>query len=204
MNIVIADSHTICREALSHFIRHSDQSLQVESVGDYPGFLEAIDRQKPDLLIFDPELPGLAEACDALMFFQKNPSLRVGILATDMQADDTLYSSYVHGYFPKTMSSKEFVEGIHKVLKNETFTPAEKGYGRGPAQPRQSIEEVNLTTRERQVLSFLMRGAANKDIARALDLQVVTIKLHVRGICRKMNVKNRTQAALVAMENGWE
>lgn len=203
MNIVIADSHTICREALSQFIRHADQSLHVDSVGDYPGFLETIDRAKPDLLIFDPELPGLAEACDALMFFQKNPGLRIGILATDMQADDTLYSPYVHGYFPKTMSSKEFVEGIHKVLKNETFVPVEKEYAR-PVHPKQAIEDINLTVRERQVLSFLMRGAANKDIARALDLQVVTIKLHVRGICRKMNVKNRTQAALVALENGWE
>ena len=203
MNIVIADSHTICREALSQFIRHSDQALHVDSVGDYNGFLEAIDRNKPDLLLFDPELPGLAEACDALMFFQKNPTLRVGILATDTQADDTLYSSYVHGYFPKTMSSKEFVDGIQKVLRHEVFKPTEKFFDR-VLQPRQSIEEVNLTSRERQVLTFLMRGASNKDIARALDLQVVTIKLHVRGICRKMNVKNRTQAALVALENGWE
>lgn len=204
MNIVIADSHTICRESLSEFIRHSEQNLNVDSVGDYEGFLAAIDRNKPDMLLFDPELPGLAEACDALMFFQKNPALRVGIMASDNQADGTLYSSYVHGYFPKTLSSKEFVEGIRKVLRNEVFSPAQKDYGAVPPIPKQSIEEANLTVRERQVLSFLMKGAANKDIARALDLQVVTIKLHVRGICRKINAKNRTQAALVALENGWE
>lgn len=203
MNIVIADSHTICREALSEFIRHTDQSLHVDSVGDYAGFIDAIDRNKPDLLLFDPDLPGLAEACDALMFFQKNPSLKVGIMATNVHADDTIFSSHAHGYFPKTLSCKEFMEGVRKVLRNESFSPAEKQYDVMPI-PKQSMEEANLTARERQVLSFLMQGAANKDIARALDLQVVTIKLHVRGICRKMNVKNRTQAALVAMENGWE
>jgi len=57
-----------------------------------------------------------------------------------------------------------------------------------------------LTQREKQVLSFLSRGVSNKEIAQALDLQVVTIKLHVRGICRKLGVKNRTQAALKAQQ----
>lgn len=203
MNIVIADSHTICREALSEFIRHSDQTMQVDGAGNYEEFLAAIDRAVPDLLLFDPELPGLAEACDALMFFQKNPTLKVGVMATDVHADDTLFSSHAHGYFPKTLSCKEFMDGIQKVLRHETFSPQEKHYEVSRIR-RQSIEDVNLTAREKQVLAFLMKGASNKDIARALDLQVVTIKLHVRGICRKMNVKNRTQAALTALENGWE
>ena len=48
----------------------------------------------------------------------------------------------------------------------------------------------------------LVEGASNKEIARELDLQVVTVKLHVRGICRKLNAKNRTQAALRAQELG--
>jgi len=58
----------------------------------------------------------------------------------------------------------------------------------------------NLTRRESEVLSYLLAGASNKDIARALDLQVVTVKLHVRGVCRKLGAKNRTQAALIAQE----
>jgi DNA-binding NarL/FixJ family response regulator len=58
-----------------------------------------------------------------------------------------------------------------------------------------------LTRREREVLAYLARGETNKTIARTLDLQVVTVKLHVRSICRKLNVSNRTQAALIAREN---
>ena len=57
-----------------------------------------------------------------------------------------------------------------------------------------------LTQREREVLDYLKDGLANKEIARALDLQEVTIKLHIRGICRKLGAKNRTQAALRAQE----
>ena len=63
-------------------------------------------------------------------------------------------------------------------------------------------EDINLTPRERDVLEFLIQGAANKEIARSLNLQVVTIKLHVRSICKKLGAKNRTQAAMKAYELG--
>lgn len=49
----------------------------------------------------------------------------------------------------------------------------------------------------------MVTGASNKEIANELGLQVVTVKLHVRGICRKLDAKNRTQAALIARENGF-
>lgn len=58
----------------------------------------------------------------------------------------------------------------------------------------------SLTRREIEVLHYLAQGLTNKEIARALDLQVVTVKLHVRGICRKLGAANRTQAALIAHE----
>ena len=55
-----------------------------------------------------------------------------------------------------------------------------------------------LSSREREMLPFLREGASNKEIAQALGLQVATIKLHVRGLCKKMGVKNRMQAGLLA------
>ena len=61
-----------------------------------------------------------------------------------------------------------------------------------------------LSQREIEVLSGLCRGQSNKEIARDLELQEVTIKLHVRTLCKKLNAKNRTQAALIAKEAGFE
>ena len=63
-------------------------------------------------------------------------------------------------------------------------------------------ETLALTPREREVLSHLAKGWSNKEIARALDLQEVTIKLHVRGVFRKLEVRNRTQAARKAADLG--
>ena len=112
----------------------------------------------------------------------------------------------VKGVFPKSLSCKAFMGGIDEILAGKTFFPPIKdvasilqdasGIKRGP-------QDFSLTTREIEVLSHLVKGASYKDIARALDLQVVTVKLHVRGICRKMKASNRTQAALIAKETGW-
>jgi DNA-binding CsgD family transcriptional regulator len=61
------------------------------------------------------------------------------------------------------------------------------------------IEEFRLTPREREVLGHLLKGISNKEIASAMHLQVVTVKMHLRGVCRKLGVRNRTQAALKAL-----
>ena len=63
-------------------------------------------------------------------------------------------------------------------------------------------QDFNLTIREKEVLGYLVKGASNKDIARALGLQVVTVKLHVRKILAKLKLSSRVEAAVFAVEHG--
>jgi two-component system nitrate/nitrite response regulator NarL len=65
-----------------------------------------------------------------------------------------------------------------------------------------SLQEFKLTKREAEVLRYLVSGSTNKHIARVLDIEIVTVKIHVRSICKKMKVGNRMQAALIAQEIG--
>jgi len=129
------------------------------------------------------------------------------------------------GYFPKTMSGKALLQGIRMVLSGEHFVPmdpktnnmmpsyyddglynarASAGTVYSKSDAHKNSEIFSLTPRETEVLSYLMKGVSNKEIANELGLQVVTVKLHVRGVCRKLDVKNRTQAALKAQEYGLE
>jgi two-component system nitrate/nitrite response regulator NarL len=64
------------------------------------------------------------------------------------------------------------------------------------------VQGAQLTPREMDVLRRLCRGLPNKEIARELDLQEVTVKLHVKTLCRKINAANRTQAAMIAKDAG--
>ncbi|MEP3598067.1 LuxR C-terminal-related transcriptional regulator, partial [Parvibaculum sp.] len=73
----------------------------------------------------------------------------------------------------------------------------------GKDNPEETDFEKALSERERQVLRGLMSAQSNKEIARDLDLQEVTIKLHVKTLCRKLDAKNRTDAAIIARDAGF-
>jgi len=116
------------------------------------------------------------------------------------------------GYFPKTMSGKAFWGGINVVTAGEKFLPVngsmddflpsyygDKITGASSAEGLSDDEIDSLSSREKDVLGYLEKGASNKEIANAIGVQEATVKRHVRSICSKLNVKNRTQIALKAL-----
>jgi DNA-binding NarL/FixJ family response regulator len=104
------------------------------------------------------------------------------------------------GFLPKTMSTKSLVAAARFMVAGEVYAPMMQSpdrsgtFGASAASP--------LTPREMDVLRRLCRGMANKEIARELDLQEVTVKLHVKTLYRKINARNRTHAAMIAREAG--
>jgi len=100
------------------------------------------------------------------------------------------------------MSAKSLVNAVRFMIAGETFIPASVLADSGETPETEFTRR--LTQREKQVLRGLSYGRSNKEIARELDLQEVTIKLHVRTLCKKLNAKNRTQAALIAKDAGFE
>jgi DNA-binding NarL/FixJ family response regulator len=93
------------------------------------------------------------------------------------------------GYVPSSLSAAGLLSALDMIATGRCFMPPAE---RSPA----AVPLVRLTPRELDVLELLCRGLPNKQIAAQLELQLVTIKLHVRGICRKLDATNRTQAAL--------
>jgi len=104
------------------------------------------------------------------------------------------------GFLPKTMGAKSLVDGVRFMAWGEVFVPVKFMTAEGPENDNPLAK--GLTPRELEVLGGLCQGLSNKEIARDLDLQEVTIKLHVKTLCRKLDAKNRTQAAMVAKEAG--
>lgn len=205
-SIMIADSHNLCREALCSYIRQANPDYRVDDAGSYKEMIGKIETSPPDLLLIDTDLHDLSP--DQSVWADDIPDgVKIGVILplrrTEFQGPDDIIS----GLFPKSLSCKAFLRGVDQILEGGTFFPPLKDH----ADHLQHIaggtnivrHDFHLTAREKEVLSYLVKGASNKDIARALDLQVVTVKLHVRGICRKLKAANRTQAALLAKENGW-
>jgi len=219
MKLLIADDHTLFRDALVQYIERADPESSVTLAKDFPEAMDVLE-QNPyqDLVILDLRMPGMngMEGFEKIKeYFPAQAVALMSGVAEEKDVRNALDLGAV-GYFPKTMSGKGLLNAIQRVAAGEVFIPEEDNtgkvmpsyYGDQPSFKENQksntarLEKAKLTTREMEVLAYLADGATNRDIAAALNLQIVTIKLHVRGICQKLEAKNRTQAALIAKEIG--
>ena len=214
MKLLIADDHTLFREALVQYIERSDPMSSVTLAKDLYQAVSILE-QNPyqDLVILDLRMPGMKGMEGLKEVRERFPDLRVALMSGVAEPEDVRLALDMGavGYFPKTLSGKALLKGIQRVLDGEIFVPeGDKNtfmashYDDQPTKPNAQVKAIDFTPRETDVLSYLVEGASNKEIANALELQIVTIKLHVRGICRKLNANNRTQAALKARAMGVE
>lgn len=202
MRVLIADDHDLVRDTLAAFLE-ADGGIEVETVEDLPSACSHIDKSRPfDLVLLDYSMPGM-NGLDGLERVKSMDRVRsVAIMsgtAPKSIAQDAIDNGAI-GFLPKTMAAKSLVNAVRFMASGETFVPvsfltAEDTVDAHPLRDQ-------LSERELQVLDGLCRGLANKEIARELDLQEVTIKLHVKTLCRKLEAKNRTHAAMIAKEAG--
>ena len=225
MKLIIADDHTLFRDALVQYITRANVDAHVDIAEDFGGVVELMNKDPDyDLVLLDLRMPGMSGLDGFKTMNEDYPDTPTALMSGLAEPED-VEKAMAYGaaaYFPKTMSGKALLKAVESVLEGEIFIPNEPGTddvmpsyrddgdfaggknGSGNALAvDEAMAEMNLTRREGEVLGYLVKGASNKEIANALGLQLVTVKLHVRGICRKLDAKNRTQAALKAQSLGF-
>ena len=204
MRILLADDHEMVRDTLSAYLEMEGRAAVI-AVPDYQSAMKAIETKGPfDLVLLDFSMPGMNGLDGLINAIKANPDQPFAILsgtAPNRIAQEAGENGAI-GFIPKTMGAKSLVNAVKFMVAGETFIPASVLSDAGEAEETAFTKQ--LSQREREVLSGLCRGRSNKEIARELDLQEVTIKLHVRTLCKKLNAKNRTQAALIAKDAGFE
>jgi DNA-binding NarL/FixJ family response regulator len=202
MRVLLADDHDLVLETLASFLT-AEGGFEIETCGSLDAACEKISNDIAyDLVLLDYTMPGmnglegLKKAIDAS--FGRPVALMSGT-ATKTIAQDAIDSGAI-GFLPKTMAAKSMVNAVRFMLMGETYIPLDF------LNAEEEVEDIplakQLSERELQVLGGLCKGYSNKEIARELDLQEVTIKLHVKTLCRKIQAKNRTHAAMIAKEAG--
>lgn len=224
MKLLLADDHTLFRDTLVQYIVRAEPDAEIRLAKDlHEAEKHLEDGYIPDLVLLDLRMPGMNGLEGFRRVRETYPKIPVGLMSGMAEPQDVRQAMEMGaiGYFPKTLSGKALLKAIQLVLAGERFLPIDhetnevlpayygdgtrggagyaplNGQGRGGKG-----DDLRLTARESEVLEHLVKGLSNKDIADALNLQIVTVKLHVRGICRKLGAKNRTQAALRARELG--
>ncbi|HSK39403.1 MAG TPA: response regulator transcription factor [Arenibaculum sp.] len=204
MRVLLADDHNLVRDALTSYVERLEPTAEVLTAESLSEAVSVAERSAVlDLVILDLRMPGMNGLQGLREMRALLPAVPVVIMSGGANQEDVRAALDLgaRGFLPKTLSGPALVSAIKLILAGERFVPFDAFDAPDEAPVSGKSEGMPLLTqREREVLGYLEKGWSNKEIARALELQEVTIKLHIRGICRKLGAKNRTQAALRAQE----
>ena len=206
IEIMIADDHSMIREGLKQLLELEGDMKVVAEASNGKECLEIIGEVRPDVLLLDinmPEKNGL-EVLEELNLTKKRP--KILILTVHNEVDYLLKAVEigVDGYVLKDSESAELKKAIQTVVSGETYIQPDLI----PALNSKRVERDsdkdkidNLTRRELQVLKLLAVGSYNKEIAEKLGISERTVKNHVSNIFKKLEVTDRTQAAVFTIRN---
>jgi DNA-binding NarL/FixJ family response regulator len=211
VRVVVADDHPMYRYGLAAVLAQHEDIDVVASVGDGDALLRSVDEHEPDVVVTDLSMPSLDGVAATSRLVAVRPQL--AILVLTMHEDDehivAALRAGARGYLVKGADGAEIVRAVQSVAAGEAV------YG-GPVARRivahfageqagssPSIRAFpELTPREREVVELLAAGCRNHEIARRLGMSDKTVRNHVSQVLLKLQVPDRTAAALKAREAG--
>lgn len=202
MRILLADDQELVRETIAAFLRQ-EADIAVEVACDLPSAVAAVrTAARYDLILLDYMMPGMNRLGGLAAMKAAAPGVPVAIIsgAAPRVVAEQAVSAGAAGFLPKTISTRSLVAAVRFMAAGEIYAPLVLKTEKDTPPP--DLASANLTARELEVLHRLCQGMANKEIARELGLQEVTVKLHVKTLYRKIGAKNRTHAAILAREAG--
>jgi two-component system, NarL family, response regulator LiaR len=206
IRIVVVDDHLKIHRAISALIEVTDD---IEIIGYASNGQEAValcDELRPDAVLMDILMPIMDGIEATRIILNRNPSIRVIALSSyidDNNVRDILKAGAA-GFLLKTAPLDDLPRTIRTTISGMSVISSELtqmllGTSPAPAQSH-TAATYGLTQRELEVLSLMVKGLNNNEIARMLTVSLSTIKFHVSSIISKLNVTNRVEAATLAVE----
>jgi DNA-binding NarL/FixJ family response regulator len=210
VRVVLADDHPMYRYGLTAVLERADGIDVVASVGDGAALVDAVRDLSPDVVLTDLSMPGLdgVVAIAQLLGLQAE----LPILVLTMHEDDThvfaALRAGARGYLVKGADGAEIVRAVYSVASGEAVYGGAVArrivafYSGGQVESPTARAFPELTPREREVLELLSAGCRNHEIARRLGMSEKTVRNHVSQVLTKLQVPDRTAAALKAQQAG--
>jgi NarL family two-component system response regulator LiaR len=208
IRVLLVDDHAVVREGLRSFLALQDGLEIVGEASDGNDAIEQAQRLEPDVILMDLVMPGLDGIGAMRQLRARSPASRVIVLTSFLEDERVLpaIQAGAAGYLLKNVAPAELARAIRAAHAGEAIidpTAAARLVQAIADDARPRIEEPErLTRRERDVLELIARGRSNKRIALELGISEKTVKTHVGHLLAKLGVTDRTQAALMAVEEG--
>jgi DNA-binding NarL/FixJ family response regulator len=208
IRVLIADDHTLFRQGLRQICQTQDN---FEVVGEAQNGVEAVTLAQilcPDIILMDISMPGRLSGIEATRhILADNPQARIIILTMYSHPQCILEAikAGAKGYLLKDNSWQELLQTMQAVYQGESLVSS--GIASNILSEHQllgqSVEQHRLTTSEMAVLRLVAQGDSNGVIAEKLALSEKTVTNRLSDIYQKLQVENRTEAALYALRRGW-
>ncbi|WP_431963506.1 response regulator [Actinacidiphila sp. bgisy160] len=206
IRVLVVDDHQVVRRGLRTFLEVQPDIEVVGEAGDGEEGVQRAGELAPDVILMDVRMPGV-DGIEALRRLRDNGTKARVLVVTSFTEQRTVVPALragAAGYVYKDVDPDALAGAIrsvhagHVLLQPEVADALLSPEDNGPGQGRGST----LTDREREVLSLIAEGRSNREIARALVLSEKTVKTHVSNILMKLDLSDRTQAALWAVRHG--
>lgn len=201
---VVADDHEIVRDALSAILVRRFGFARICEAGTMDEVLSRLkDTPQTRLVLMDLDMPGVEVASSVAMVRRDHPSVKLAVVSASQRRHDilTALAAGAHGYITKSLGTAAVGDALAIILNGEVYVPPTL------AEPEVVVPDAEissnpgaaglLTRRQTEVLSLLVEGRSNKDIARQLNLGEGTVKTHVAVILQRLGVASRSAAAAI-------
>jgi DNA-binding NarL/FixJ family response regulator len=204
VKVIIADDHALVREGLRRLLELDPNIEVLTEVGDGQGAINMVRKLRPDVVLMDVNMPGTDGIVATKVIKREMPSIRV--IALTIYEDEEVIEMVragVSAYVLKDVAGSELIDTIYRVMKGEVVIHPRVASRlvRELTRTDRKKDTVRLTKRERDVLTCLVKGHSNKEMADSMFISEKTVKNHLTSIFRKLGVKDRTQAAVYALKN---
>ncbi len=206
VKIMIADDHSMIREGLRSLLELDGDIKVIAEAVDGKDCLDKLDIVKPDVLLLDINMPKM-NGLDVLKNLkERHVKVKVLVLTVHNEIEYLMKAVDIgiNGYVLKDSESAELKKAIFAIVDGETYIQPSLIPALNAKRIEKNEDEVkidDLTKRELEVLKLLAVGMYNKEIAEKLNISERTVKNHVSNIFKKLEVTDRTQAAVFAIRN---
>ena len=202
IRVMLVDDHTVVRSGLATFLVAYDDIELVAEAGSGEQALLLCEKYRPDVVLMDLVMPGMDGVTATQKLRERYPEVQV-LALTSFQEEEMVQGALkagAIGYLLKNVTADDLAQAVRAAHAGKsTLAPeAAEVLIRATQQPASPGPE--FTERERDVLSLMVEGKSNAEIAGALVLSTATVKFHVSNVLSKLGVKSRTEAVVLALQ----
>jgi len=199
IRVLCVDDHPLVRKGIASILANEEDMQLVGEAGNGREAVDLFRQSHPDVTLMDLRMPGMDGVQATRTIRQEFPEARI-IALTSYDGDQDIYRALeagVRGYMLKEMVHTDVLRAIRAVYSGKRLMPHEVA-----ERLSEYFPQVALTPREVEVLGFVARGLANKEIADKLGTASGTIKMHIQNILEKLDASDRTHAVTIAIQRG--